>query len=495
MTKKTQAPTAPVTRPPIVAVLGHVDHGKTTLLDYIRKTSVAAREHGGITQHIGAYQIVYGPKSKDQRIITFIDTPGHEAFAKIRSRGAAVADIGILVVAADDSVKPQTLESIRQLKASQTSIIVAINKMDVPGANVEKVKSDLAKAGIQVEGFGGDIPFVQISAKTGDGVQNLLDLILLVADMKELHIDPAAPAEAVVIESKLDKFRGMVATLIVKSGTFSTGKSLFEGDIPVGKVRAMFDFDNKKLDIASPSCPVELLGFTKLPTIGSQITELAGAGEAKHAQPVLAAMSALDFMANMDEEAKKKLKLIIKADTGGSLEAITEALPQKQIDIVKTAVGDINEADIFEARSTGSIVIGFNVKSGAAVEKIARFEKVIVRVYTIIYELIDEMEEVVEGMKELVVTERELGRGTIIAQFPFDHDRIAGTKITMGRLAKGDTVRVMRDEVEIARARIRSVHKGKEEATKIEVGGECGILFDKKVDFLLKDDIIAFTTG
>lgn len=477
-------------RPPIVAVLGHVDHGKTTLLDTIRKTEVAKGEHGGITQHIGAYQIEY-----KKRAITFLDTPGHEAFAKIRSRGAAAADIAILVVAADDSVKPQTIESIEQIKAAGIPMIVAINKIDAPGAIVEKVKSDLAKAGVQVEGFGGDVPVALVSAKEGTGVPQLLDLILLVADMQELRADPAASFSGVVIETKVDKFRGMTVTMLVKDGTLTIGTTMYEGQTSLGKVRSMVDEHGVTVSSAPPGKPAEVTGFSKLPVIGSVVTHEPGMTQVEEAVSVPAAANAVDFMAMMDEAAKKKLKLILKADTTGSLEAVREALPKDQIDIVRTSLGDILEADILEARATGAIVIGFNVKAGNTIEKLARVEKVIYRTYSIIYELLEEMEDVVEGMAELLVTERELGRGSIIAEFPFNKDKIAGTKIISGRLAKGDSVRVMRGETEVARVRIKSIKKGKDDITKAETGGECGVLFDKEVDFMLQDDIIAFTTG
>lgn len=479
-----------VSRPPIVAVLGHVDHGKTTLLDFIRKSALASREHGGITQAIGAYQIEY-----KKRLITFIDTPGHVAFAKMRSRGATVADIAILVVASDDSVKPQTLESIRQIKAAGVSLIVAINKIDLPAANPEKVKADLAKAGVQVEGFGGDVPVSLVSAKTGMGIPELMDLILLIADMKEFDNNPTGELEANVIESRLDKFKGMVATVLIKSGTLTAGMNLFETDKNICRVRALFDEAGKKVAEALPGKPVEVLGFTTLPTVGAQLSETPRKTEKLESITSIQPANVVDFLAAMDEQAKKKLKIILKTDTAGSLEAILESLSREQIDIVRVSVGDVTDADVFEASSTGSIIIGFNVKIGTSTEKLARVEKVVFRTYSIIYELLTEMEEVVEGMKELIFKERELGRGMIIAEFPFDQERIAGTKIVSGRLAKGDTVRVVRGEQEIARVRIKSLRKGKVETTKVETGAECGVLFDKKVDFLVEDGIIAVTTG
>ena len=482
--KKTEVQT--LSRPPIVAVLGHVDHGKTTLLDTIRKSNVAAREHGGITQHIGAYQT---------HSITFIDTPGHEAFAKMRSRGARVADIALLVVAADDSVMPQTKESIEQIKASGASMIVVINKIDLPTAMPDKVKSDLAKNGVQVEGFGGDIPVAMICAKTGKGVPELLELITLVAQMKGLDFEPDAPLEAVVIETRLDKGKGMVATVVVKKGTLKFGTLLFEGSKQVARVRAMFDEYGKGVTAAGPARPVEILGFMTMPTVGSILrTDVyLEAVQEKIVSPYTAE-NLPDWLKPVAEQEGRKLTVILKVDTAGSMEAIIAALP-KQVDLVTAGIGDISEADVLTAKSAEAFIVGFNVKCPPSVEKLATAEKVVFRIYTIIYELLDELTEVVSGLKEVLAVERELGMGTIIAEFPFEKSRIAGTRVVSGRLARGDTVKIMRGEAEVARARIKSIRKGKEDVTKVEkIGVECGILFDKKVDFALQDAIIAVTT-
>lgn len=491
--KKTEVQTS--SRPPIVAVLGHVDHGKTTLLDTIRHANVAAREHGGITQHIGAYQVEVG---KEKHAITFIDTPGHEAFAKMRSRGAQVADIALLVVAADDSVMPQTKESIEQIKASGASMIVVMNKIDLPTALPDKVKSDLAKNGVQVEGFGGDVPVALVSAKTGKGVPELLELIALVAQMKGLTTEPTAPLEAVVIETRLDKGKGMVATVVVKKGTLVPGVSLFEGAKQVARVRAMFDEYGKGVAEAGPSRPVEILGFTTLPSVGSVLrtdSYLEAAAKVEVKPEPLSASNLPDWLKPVAEQQGQQLSIILKADTAGSMEAIIAALP-KQVDLVSAGIGDITEADVLTAKSTKAFIVGFNVKCAASAAKLASTEKVLFRIYTIIYELLDELTEVVSGLKEVLAAERELGVGAIIAEFPFEKSRIAGTRVVSGRLARGDTVKIMRGEAEIARAKIKSIRKGKEDTTKVDkVGIECGILFDKKVDFALQDAIIAVTTG
>ncbi len=472
-----------VARPPIVAVLGHVDHGKTSLLDYIRKTQVASREHGGITQHIGAYQIPG---------ITFIDTPGHEAFAKMRTRGASASDIALLVVAADDGVMPQTKESIRMITEAGVPMIVVINKIDMETANVDKVKKDLARAGVQVEGFGGTIPFVLVSAKTGAGVKDLLEIIKLVADEKKLSNEPIAPLEAVVIETRIDKGKGLVATVIVKKGTLRFGTTLYNGVQPIAKVRAMFDEAGVGVSEAPPSKPVEVLGFTKLPQVGTSITDVIQqeAVLPEQAVPLSQEQTVQQFLSTMEQ--KKKLAIIIKADTFGSLEAILEALGA-DVDIVTAGVGDIADQDILLAKSTGAFIIGFNVKLKQEIQKLAQIEGVVTRTYTIIYELLDELRDVIAGAMEVIMQERELGKGTVIAEFPFDGKRIAGTKVISGRIARGDQVKIMRKEEEVGIAKIKSVRKGKLEETKIEPGNDCGILFDRDVAFAIGDDIIAFT--
>lgn len=481
-------------RPPIVAVLGHVDHGKTSLLDAIRESDVATREHGGITQHIGAYQITTGDK-----YITFIDTPGHEAFAKMRSRGATVADIALLVVAADDSVKPQTKESIEQIKAAGVSMIVVVNKMDVPGANVDKVKQDLARHGVQVEGFGGDVPIALVSAKAKTGIVELLDLITLVAQMRELKSDATAPFEGVTIETRVDKGKGMIASLIVKSGTLKSGMTLYEGARSVARVRAMFDEHGKAVTEALPSRPVEVLGFTALPSVGARLTavaksETAARGASLPQSSAVAPSELPDWLKPVAEQELRKLNIVLKGDTAGSLEAIMAALSER-IKVVTSGVGDIGEADILLARGAKAFVIGFNVKCPASVSKLAQTERVVFRTYNIIYELLEELEDVVSGMKEVLGQERELGEGVVIAEFPFEKTRIAGTRVASGRLARGDSVKIMRAESEVGRAKIKSLRRGRDEVTKVEEGSECGVLLDREVAFTLNDAIIAVTTG
>lgn len=479
-------------RPPVVAVLGHVDHGKTTLLDAIRKTNAAASEYGGITQAIGASQIEV--KREGSRYITFLDTPGHETFAKMRARGAAVADIAILVVAADDSVKPQTIESIEHVKRAGIPMIVAISKVDLPTAHVEAVKRDLMKHGVQLEGFGGDVPFVPISSPQGKGVRELLDLILLVADMKELKADPSGAVEVVVIETRIDKGKGMVSTLIVRNGTLVAGTPLYDGSREIVKVRAMFDEHAQSVSHAPPGKPVEVLGFRELPAVGTTLW-----GRPKETPAAVVSSPRVrempDFLQPIDaQKAEDTLRIILKSDTAGSLEAISMALPEK-VTVVQRGVGDITQADVLAAKTMRAIIVGFNVGAGGSVLKLAKTEKVLLRTYRIIYELLDELKDVVEGFHQMREAEHELGRGTIIAAFPVRGQRVAGTSVLSGRLARGDTVKIMRANAEVARAKIKSLRHGKEDISRADTGSECGILFDRNVDFAVGDGIIAWTAS
>lgn len=497
MKKAKIQPTTSITRPPIVVILGHVDHGKTTLLDTIRKTHIAEREHGGITQHIGAYQVNVPVKNGIGGKITFIDTPGHEAFAQMRSRGAGVADIAVLVVAADDSVMPQTKESIQQIKSANIPLVVAVNKSDLPTANADKVYKDLARFGIQVEGFGGDVPVIGISAKQGTNIDKLLEMILLLAGMKELAGRPESAFEAVVVETRIDKGKGMLASLVVTKGTLRENESVYEADRQIGKVRAMHDEYGLRMPEAEPGRPVEIMGLTSFPQIGAILTTVPGSKLPDITKPVTELPAAVpdmtpDFLLPLNEARKEHLQIVIKADTAGTLEAITSSLDAR-INIVSSGLGAITEADILLAKSTKAFVVGFNVKVSGDAVKLAQTEKVIVRTYAVIYELLEELSEVVEGIKEVLAKEREIGSGVITAEFPFDSQRIAGTKVTDGRLARGDFVRLMRDSNEITRLRIKSMRQGKKEINRADTGDECGILFDRKVDFQLNDVIIAVT--
>lgn len=491
-------------RPPIVTILGHVDHGKTTLLDFIRKSSVAAREHGGITQHIGAYQIEISDKgqaiSKENKNhitshvsrITFIDTPGHAAFEKMRSRGAKVADIAVLVVAIEDGVMPQTIEAIKHIQGAKVPMIVAVNKIDIGGIdkNVQlaKIKKQLTDQKIELEEYGGDVPVLPISAKTGEGVDKLLEMINLVAEMHELKGDPSLPAAGVVIESNLDKFKGPIATILIKNGTLKKGDQIPIGGVE-SKVRGMFDYNGKPVDSAGPSTPVEVLGLEAVPAVGAVLGELAEVKESEAIQ------SLVDRLKQGDT---KSLKVVIKADKQGSLEAIQASLDKfneerKVVDYVFAGTGDIGEENIKLAATVGAIVIGFNVKVAPTAQKLAENEHVLVRNYTIIYELLDDVEEVVNTLLEVGQLEEVLGKANIIAEFPHGkNEKIAGCRMVEGIIAKGQRIRVVREEKVIGETKLKSLKKVKEEVNKVEKGNDCGMLFDPPVDFIIGDVVESF---
>lgn len=479
------SPSFAPSRPPVVVVLGHVDHGKTTLLDAIRKTDVATKEYGGITQSIGAYQIaIEGARGERPaaRKITFIDTPGHEAFSKMRSRGVSAADIAVLVVAANDSVMPQTVESIKIIKEAKIPYIVAINKIDLPEANVDKVISDLGRHEVQLEKYGGEVPWVKVSAKKVEGISELLDLITLVGDVAGISGTTDGPLEAIVIESKLDNRRGPLATVIVKNGTLKLAERVYiEGE--ESKVRALIDFTGRQTQEALPGDPVEILGLSKVPPIGASISCLQG--------QTLQTLPGQSVLNRSDQVGGQSLSLILKADTLGSLEAITAKVPTN-VNLIQSSVGEITEADILLAKSTKAIILGFNVRESTQAQKLAGEEKVLVRTYKIIYELLDELTDAAAGMLEPIEKEEVLGVGKIIAEFPFEKMRISGVKVSDGRLAKGDRLRVTRAEETVGESKIKSVRVGKEELNKVEAGKECGLLLEPQVDFRVGDGIISY---
>lgn len=478
-------------RPPIVTILGHVDHGKTTLLDYIRKAAVAAKEHGGITQAIGAYQVTH-----DGKLITFIDTPGHAAFEKMRSRGAQVADIAVLVVAIDDGLMPQTIEAIKHIKKAGVAMVVAVNKIDIPGINktaqMEKLKKQLSDHDVLIEEYGGDVPIVQLSAKTGEGVDKLLEILQLVAEVNDFKGDPTLPAAGVVIESNIDKFKGPIATVIIRNGTLKKNQQIKIAGA-ASKIRTLVDFTGKQMDEAGPSTPVELLGLEIVPPVGGVLGDESAAIEAKQEQM----QSLLEKMKQKDQAV---LNVVVKADKQGSLEAIEGALEafndeREVVKVIDKATGDISDKDISLAASTGAIVIGFGVKVGSTASKIAETEGVLVRTYNIIYELIEELEDVVEGMLKVGALEEIFGTAQIIAQFPFGKtERIAGCKVLDGTITKGPKVKVLRGEEIIGEGKIKSLKKVRDEVTRVEKGDECGIMFDSPIEFLPGDLIQSFRT-
>jgi len=472
-------------RPPIVTVLGHVDHGKTTLLDTIRKTNIAGREHGGITQQIGAYQIET-PKGR----ITFIDTPGHEAFAKMRQRGAKVADIAVLVVAGNDGVMPQTIESINLIQKAKIPSIVAINKIDLPDINLDKIKKQLTKQDLILEEYGGEIPVIPISAKTGQGVDKLLDMILLLTELNQIK-DDTGRFKAVVIESTLSKNKGAVATIIVRSGKLSLGEEVICEDQEF-KIRAFTDWHGQNRESVTASDPAETLGWHKVPVVGSVLykkkeLELLPS-QNQGIQPVVKS-NITTITESPQELAQDRIKLIIKSDNSGSLEAILGSLPQNVL-VVSTGVGQINESDILLAKTAKAIVLGFNLKIADSVTKLAQSEKVILKTYNIIYELIEEIDDVVTAALSGNLVEI-LGEAKIIAAFSVKDQHVAGVKVTSGRIARGDKVKIVRIDEEIGRSRIKSLRHGKEDITKAEQGVEAGVVLADNLAFLTGDSIIS----
>lgn len=493
------------TRPPIVTILGHVDHGKTTLLDFIRKSSIAVKEHGGITQHIGAYQIsvqAVGSRQQEDKnskllpvassLITFIDTPGHAAFEKMRSRGAKVADIAVLVVSIDDGIMPQTTEAIKHIQNAKVPMIVVVNKIDLPGIDqnvqIAKIKKQLFDQKINLEEYGGDVPLIPLSAKTGEGVDKLLEMILLVAELHEIKGDPALPPAGVVIESNLDKFKGPIATILIRNGTLKKGDQIMIGGVK-SKVRGLFDDWGKSLDQADPSAPVEVSGLEAVPGVGAVLGELAEVKEARQIQ------SLVDKLKQGDT---KTLKLIIKADKQGSLEAIESSLEKfneeaKVIDYVFTGTGDIGEENIKLAATVGAIVIGFNVKVASGASKLAENEHVLIRNYNIIYELLEDVEEVVNTLLEVGQLEEVLGKANIIAEFPHGkNEKIAGCRMVEGNIAKGQKIRIVREGQNIGETKLKALKKVKEEVNKVEKGNDCGMLFDPPIDFQIGDAVESF---
>jgi translation initiation factor IF-2 len=462
-------------RQPIVAILGHVDHGKTTLLDYIRTTKVADREAGGITQSIGAYQAVF----KDKKL-TFIDTPGHAAFSKMRGRGASIADIVVLVVDAGDSVKPQTIESIKHIKAAEVPFVVAINKIDKAEANVEVVKAELTQHEVFVEGYGGNTPFVLISGKAGTGVDTLLETILLLAELEELPYTPTETLEAPVIEAKVDPKKGALVSVIIKSGTLHVG-DLVHTQTATAKIRAAFNDLGASIAEATPGMPVQILGFQTLPAVGEIIVPGS-------ATPLV--QSTIHDLPSTLDPLTKRLNLIVKADTSGSLEAITGSFTT-DVNVVTSGTGDITESDVLMASATGSILLGFNVKLSASVSKLAEAENVIIKNHKIIYEILEYIEKKVLKLMEPSIDEDELGTATVLKVFDINGDHIAGSSITTGKFEVGDTIHLIRGDV-VKNAKIRSMRIGKEEVKLVEAGKECGIFFSPNLDVQPKDAIISY---
>ena len=474
-------------RAPIVTIMGHVDHGKTTLLDTIRNTRVTAGEAGGITQHIGAYQV----RAKDKKI-TFLDTPGHAAFTTMRARGAKITDVTILVVAADDGVMPQTIEAINHAKAAEVPIIVAVNKMDKPQANPDRVMNELVEYGLISEEWGGDTIFVPISALKGEGIDELLENILLVTEMQELKANPNRLALGTVIEAKLDKGRGAVATLLVQNGTLNVGDPLVVGNT-YGRVRAMINDRNKNINVAKPSTPVEITGLQDVPNAGDRFVVFGDEktarqiGEKRQQQYIEttrqanSAVSLDTLFEQMKQGEMKDLNIIIKADVQGSVEALAMSLAKIDVEgvnvrIIHTGVGAINESDITLAVASNAVVIGFNVRPDGNAKQMAQTEQVDIRLHSIIYKVIEEIEAAMTGLLDPEFVEKVIGLAEVRQVYKVSKiGTIAGAYVTEGKVSRDGKVRVIRDSVVIYEGEIDTLRRFKDDVKEVQSGYECGM--------------------
>jgi translation initiation factor IF-2 len=501
-----------VPRPPVVTIMGHVDHGKTSLLDAIRETNVAGGEAGGITQHIGAYKVRIQDTNSPAygREIVFLDTPGHEAFTRMRARGAKVTDIVVLVVAADDGVMPQTLEAMDHARAANVPIIVAVNKVDKPEALPERVKKQLADRGLMPEDWGGTTVFVEVSAKQKKNLNLLLEMICLVADLAELKSTPDRPATGSVLEAKLDRGRGAVATLLVQNGTLRVGDAFIIGNT-YGKVRAMFDDRGNPVETAPPSTPIEVLGLEGLPQAGDQLSvverekakQVAQYREQKAREAALAKSSrvSLEGLAEQIKTAGvKELSIILKGDVQGSVEVLADSLAKLSTDkvklkIIRAGVGAVNEQDVLLASASNAIIIGFNVRPERKAQEVAEQEGVDIRLHSIIYELQDEIKKAMSGLLEPTIKETYLGRAQVRETFRVPKvGTIAGSYVQDGIIKRDAEVRLLRDNVVIFKGKIGSLRRFKEDVSEVRNGFECGIAIANYGDIKVGDVIECFVT-
>jgi len=469
-------------RPPIVAVMGHIDHGKTTLLDRIRHARVAQKESGGITQHISSYQTTVDTPN-GPREITFIDTPGHAAFCAMRARGAEVTDIVVLVVSATDGVMAQTKECINQIKKANLPVIVALTKFDLETRQPEMVKGQLVEMDLTPEEYGGQVTLIPVSAKTGQGIDDLLESILLNAEIMELENDTTSPFEAIVIESKLDRARGPLASVIVKKGTLKLGDTIYAENI-TGKVKALIDSNGKNISEALPSTPVEILGFEKVPAIGSIVTD----------HPTTISQDKITEVKNVPldpDPDQPHLNIVLKADVEGTLEALKASFSD-DICLVSAGVGPVNDNDIVAAKTSHAELFAFNVPVSKTIKNLADNEKVKIFESKIIYEIIEDIQSQVLKMLDPTIEETTLGEGNIIAEFKIEKVRISGIKVTKGEISKGDSIHLLRDGKIIKNTQVEGIHQAKNIIDKAKAGIECGMTFRPYVDFKVGDVIIAY---
>ena len=494
----------PKSRPPVITVMGHVDHGKTTLLDYIRKTKVVDGEAGGITQHIGAYQV-----ETSKGLLTFIDTPGHAAFSSMRARGANTTDIVILVVAANDGIKPQTEEAINHAKAADVSIVVAINKIDLDGSDIEKVKGDLAAKDLTPEDWGGNIQMVPVSALKGDGIDDLLDRVALEAEILELTAHYEGPAQGVVIESELDKFRGSVATFLVQNGTLKVGDLVVSGNA-TGKIKSIVNSDGEKIKTATPSAAVEVLGLNSVPNAGDQFQVVLNEKQAKEITEYRATKdkekkllkqkdeAAGDLFETLGQEAKKTLNVIVKTDVGGTCEAILAALndlgtEKAKVKIVSSGVGGISESDANLAIAVDSIIIGFNVRADNTAKKIIEEQEIPLTYHSIIYELLDDVKARMSGLLDPIIKEEIVGTAEVLEVFNSPKfGQVAGCNVIEGSVLRNKPVRVLRDDIVIFEGELNSLRRFKEDVNEVKNGNECGMGIKNYKDIRPGDKIEVF---
>jgi len=500
-------------RPPVVTIMGHVDHGKTTLLDSIRITNVAGGEAGGITQHIGAYKVRITDKDSPAygREIVFLDTPGHEAFTRMRSRGAKATDIVVLVVAADDGVMPQTVEAIDHAHAAEVPIIVAVNKIDKPDALPDRVKKQLADRGLVPEEWGGKTVFVDVSAKQKTNLNLLMEMICLVADLGELKATPERAASGIVLEAKLDRGRGPVATVLVQNGTLNAGDNFVVGNV-YGKVRAMFDDRGAQLKTAPPSTPVEIIGMESLPQAGDQFVVVADRDKARgiseyreqKAREAALAKSSRVSLEGLAEQIKsagtKELNIILKGDVQGSVEVITDLLTKLsnekvRLKLLRSGVGAITETDVLLASASNAIIIGFNVRPERKAQELADQEKVDIRLHSIIYELQDEIKRAMSGLLEPTFKEHYQGRAEVLNVFRIPKvGTVAGCRVSDGQIKRDSEVRLLRDGVQVFKGKVGSLRRFKDDAKEVTNGMECGISISNYGDIKVGDTIEAFAT-
>ncbi|MGC1816004.1 MAG: translation initiation factor IF-2, partial [Solirubrobacterales bacterium] len=494
-----------VERPPVVTVMGHVDHGKTSLLDAIRQTQVAAGEAGGITQHIGAYQVAH-----DGKTLTFLDTPGHEAFTAMRARGASVTDVAVIVVAADDGVMPQTVEAIDHARAAGVPILVAVNKIDKEGADPNRVRTELAQQDLNPEEWGGDTVYADVSAKTKDGLDNLLEMILLVTDLEELGANPDAPASGAVVEAELDPGRGPVTGVLVQRGTLHVGDAVVAGPV-WGKVRAMLDDKGERVDVATPGTPVEVLGFDGVSEAGEHIQvvenerkarQLAQERETRLKTEQLARRQARkvtleEVFQRASAGQLNELNIVLKADVSGSLEALQDEiakLPQEQVpvNVIHAQTGGINESDVMLAAASDAVIIGFNVRPLAEARRAAEQEGVDIRTYTVIYKVTEELRAAMEGLLEPEEVEEALGQAEVKQTFKASRvGTIAGCLVTDGKVTRNASVRLVRDGTIIWSGKVGSLRRFKDDVQEVDEGQECGIVLDGFAD-IKEGDVLEF---